>query len=202
MPMPPKQVECICEECGQHFWLKASLARNRRFCSWKCKTKHDASLKVTVQCPNCGIEFETYKKNRQKYCSISCAVSARNRTDKNPSKHRDISGENNPMYGKGYLIEGENNPMFGKYEENNPAWTGGKKTRADGYVMIRQPNHPHASDGYVLEHRLVMEGILGRYLTHDEVVHHIDGNPSNNDPNNLELFASQSDHIHIGHGDR
>ena len=39
------------------------------------------------------------------------------------------------------------------------------------------------------EHRHVMEGMLGRKLDAREVVHHKDGNPSNNSPSNLELMS-------------
>ena len=35
--------------------------------------------------------------------------------------------------------------------------------------------------GRIHQHRLVMEKHIGRYLTKDEVVHHIDENPKNND---------------------
>ena len=36
--------------------------------------------------------------------------------------------------------------------------------------------------------RLIMESILGRKLLPNEDVHHIDENPLNNDPNNLEVI--------------
>jgi len=56
-------------------------------------------------------------------------------------------------------------------------------------------NHPMANrDGYVPEHRLVMEKKLGRYLTREEVVHHVDGDRANNEPENLVVFASLSEH--------
>jgi DNA invertase Pin-like site-specific DNA recombinase len=38
------------------------------------------------------------------------------------------------------------------------------------------------------EHRYIMEQYLGRELTRDEVVHHKDGDKSNNDIENLELM--------------
>jgi len=40
-----------------------------------------------------------------------------------------------------------------------------------------------------------MECKIGRYLTEDEVVHHVDGNKSNNKISNLILFKNQSEHI-------
>lgn len=49
-------------------------------------------------------------------------------------------------------------------------------------------------DGYISEHRLVMARMLGRLLTRREVVHHRDHDPSNNRPENLELFASNGEH--------
>ena len=41
------------------------------------------------------------------------------------------------------------------------------------------------------EHILVMEKYLGRKLNKGEVVHHIDGNKTNNDINNLKLMTAK-----------
>lgn len=79
----------------------------------------------------------------------------------------------------------------------HPNWRGGRHIDKGGYVLVRAPGHPHANKrtGYVREHRLVMEKKLGRYLEPHEVVHHIDGNPANNAPENLELFDSNAEHL-------
>lgn len=45
-----------------------------------------------------------------------------------------------------------------------------------------------------LEHRFVAEQMLGRVLLPGEVVHHKDRNKHNNDPSNLMVFTSQSEH--------
>ena len=77
----------------------------------------------------------------------------------------------------------------------NPNWQGGKIFHNLGYVFIHSPNHPNKDvRNYVLEHRLVIEKHLGRYLKKSEVVHHIDGNPSNNKISNLKLFPSNKAH--------
>ena len=39
-----------------------------------------------------------------------------------------------------------------------------------------------------LDYRLLVEGILGRPLKEDEVVHHIDDNPLNNERSNLVVM--------------
>lgn len=65
--------------------------------------------------------------------------------------------------------------------ENSPRWNGGEYISQHGYRFIRDLSHPKADkDGYVLEHRVVMEYILGRPLTDGEVVHHRDFNRRNN----------------------
>ena len=41
------------------------------------------------------------------------------------------------------------------------------------------------------EHRIVMEGVIGRPLRPYETVHHKDGDRLNNAPGNLELWVSR-----------
>ena len=190
------QTTRVCPGCGKEFSMKASC--KQIYCSKKCR--HESSVE-TIACLQCGKLFTTRISLHSKFCSISCGMTFRDLGDQNPSHYRDLSGSNNPMFGKKGL-SGEANPMFGKTRENNPSWKGGRKVRKDGYVFIRAPEgHPNPGKyGYVLEHRLVMEKMLGRYLETHEVVHHLDGDPGNNAPENLELFGSQSDHIHVGHG--
>lgn len=46
-------------------------------------------------------------------------------------------------------------------------------------------------------HRLAAEAAIGRLLRVPEVVHHIDGNPGNNSPDNLHICASPAEHRYI-----
>ena len=74
--------------------------------------------------------------------------------------------------------------------ENSGTWNGGVYHHSGGYIYIKKPNHPHAPvNGYVAEHRLVMEKHIGRYLKPKEIVHHKDGNKKNNTINNLQLLT-------------
>jgi hypothetical protein len=79
----------------------------------------------------------------------------------------------------------------------SPNWKGGKRTgRKDGYIQIFRPNHPFASkEGYVFEHRLVMEKHLGRFLKPEEVVHHKNRIRNDNRIENLHLFKNASEHM-------
>src|SRR5258708_4738538 len=53
-------------------------------------------------------------------------------------------------------------------------WEGGKVKISGGYIIIKDPQHPLTRhNGYVLEHRLVMEKMIGRHLSPIEVVDHI-----------------------------
>ncbi|WP_352400124.1 HNH endonuclease signature motif containing protein [Anaerotignum sp.] len=46
-------------------------------------------------------------------------------------------------------------------------------------------------------HRVVAEWALGRKLKPGEVVHHIDGDRRNNNPENILVFASQKEHAKL-----
>lgn len=75
-----------------------------------------------------------------------------------------------------------------------------KKIIIKKYIYIYTPEHPHAIGTkklYVSEHRLIMEKLLGRYLTKDEIVHHKDENTMNNNIDNLILMtASEHNSFH------
>lgn len=77
-------------------------------------------------------------------------------------------------------------------------WTASTR---DGYVVRVAPaGHPRArADGTILEHRLVMERLLGRYLEEWEIVHHKNGNREDNSPENLELLDGRARSGREGH---
>jgi len=47
----------------------------------------------------------------------------------------------------------------------------------------------HGGAYWTYEHRMVLAEKIGRPLNINEDTHHIDGNPTNNHPDNLELMA-------------
>jgi hypothetical protein len=84
----------------------------------------------------------------------------------------------------------------------HPGWNSGRKLDRDGYVLIScGPEHPHIRKvsgrivGLILEHRIIMEIKIGRFLEPNEVVDHIDGCRIHNHPDNLRLFDSNAEHL-------
>jgi len=94
--------------------------------------------------------------------------------------------------------------------KENHQYKSGRRIDLDGYVLVTAPkDHPYArkrtkrDTKLMYEHRLVLEQKLGRFLLPEEVVDHIDGLTLHNSPENLQLFASNADHLtatKAGHG--
>jgi hypothetical protein len=73
-------------------------------------------------------------------------------------------------------------------------------THSYGYVLVRAAGHPNAhTNGAIYEHRLVASRTLGRPLRRNEVVHHINGDPADNRPKNLEVHESNGAHHRLCH---
>lgn len=84
---------------------------------------------------------------------------------------------------------GHNSKLQPKSEEAFN-WKGGKRINHQGYVLIYKPEHPLAfPNGYVLEHRVVMEEHIGRRLEPWEDIHHKNSNRTDNRIENLELMT-------------
>ena len=79
--------------------------------------------------------------------------------------------------------------------ENNGGWKGGKTRDNRGRCLTLNKNHPRAThEGYVFDHILICEKVLGRFLKKETPIHHVDCNPSNNQNTNLVLCDSHSYH--------
>jgi hypothetical protein len=92
--------------------------------------------------------------------------------------------------GKYYTLNGL------KSGKNNGMYKGGRIASGAGYIKILMPEHPNANKRYVLEHHLVIEKQIGRYLIKGEVVHHKNEIKNDNRIENLQLMTRQEHDRH------
>jgi hypothetical protein len=83
-----------------------------------------------------------------------------------------------------------------RFGSENPNWKGGQTRLVNKRVAVYCPGHPAATlirGTYALRYRLVAEVMLGRPLRADEVVHHINSDPTDDRPENLTVLT-QANH--------
>lgn len=156
-----------CVVCGKEFLKNPCDAKRFKTCSLECRGKYSSmkyQKKVEKVCEVCGSTYlvKPSHVDSRHTCSVEC-------------RYKRLEGHLSTLSGSG---------------EGSVNWKGGRHVTPKGYVLIHAPENPMAnSRGYVREHRLVMSQHIGRYLTDDEEVHHIDENKSNNDISNLQLMT-------------
>jgi len=163
---------------------------------------------VIITCPQCNQPFSVWPSavDRRTYCSRACKAAAMKGkpffdSTGIPSWNKGVKGSI-PSWNKGKTgvysedtLQRIREARARQQREHHPRWKGGHRYYR-GYVMVYSPDHPHKNkNNCVPEHRLVMEQIIGRLLDPREVVHHINGIKDDNRPENLELFASNREHM-------
>lgn len=115
-------------------------------------------------CLNCSREFVP-KRKEQIYCSRSCAS----------------------------VSKGKKSSQWMSTKKN--AFKTGRLVTEDGYIKVQCGNHPWLrKNHYMSEHVKVMEEYIGRRIRPNEVVHHKDGNKTNNEILNLVLLTRREHH--------
>jgi len=137
-------------------------------------------------CDKCNKEFTRKHSKATRYKHHFCCRECR---------YKWYVGKNNVNYGKPILEKARKAII--KANTGRRAWNFKGRKLCRGYILIYKPEHPNATGKnhkYILEHRLVMEKVIGRYLYPYEVVHHINGIKDDNRPENLELLPNNSVH--------
>lgn len=205
-----------CTHCSKQFEITRKREANK-FCSRECYFADMAAngrpqnVAETVQfhCAKCEKPFSftvgrlrAYRKawgKEPKYCSRACSHEGRTGVETRPCE----------MCGTEFTTKGhslrravtcsdpcrralQRQVLLETNERVRPsAERAVTKRILRGYVVLRYPNQNGARQEDIYEHRAVMEKRIGRKLTPDETVHHINGIKTDNRDENLELFSSR-----------
>lgn len=167
-PMPPPR-KCGCG-CGQ--WIEPK--HHHRYREPKFIPGHDKATKPRKRYKNPPPEVTA----RTGYCECGCGQKTNIATITQTARRQ--YAEYPARYAHGHSAS---------RPPGTRRATKGRVIDSRGYVLIKAPSdHPRATKaGYILEHRLVLERTLGRYLERHETVHHINDDKQNNQPENLQL---------------
>ena len=197
-----ERLEYTCVNCDDKFMALPDHGEARKFCSRKCFLENCVQPK-DKECENCGGMFTAFRSStatrgdgRRLYCSKKCSVEgARLFEEKNcsfcgnifypVSTRHDATQKTCSTKCKAAFFSGVNAHNF-----------------QGGAHIVKDSNHKMVLIGkrkgyvgkYTAEHRLLIAKCIGRMLTRNEVVIHINNQSLDNRLSNLFLCASMSEY--------
>lgn len=195
-----------CAACGEPVtrYLRPSTIDKAWTCSSACMGKMQSITPRkprtgdSVDCLICGKNFyrqPAYIKQNRRYCSQICWNVAQQ--SRQIMKVCAYCGKQFPVRPSEIALKTCSRACQALNQIKRPDGRihNGKPVRQDraGYVWLWEPDHPNKSyGGWQAEHRLVMEAALGRYLTKDEQVDHVNQNKSDNRLENLQVLDAST----------
>ena len=197
-----ERVEYKCVNCDDKFMARPDHGADRKFCSRKCFLENCVQP-IDKECEHCGGMFTATRSSTatrgdgwRLYCSKKCYAEGSRKFEEKPCVHcggmfyprstqHDATQRTCSMKCASEFFSGTNAHNF----------QGGvhvQKTTNHKFVLIGK------REGYVgkytAEHRLVIAKYLGRMLTRNEVVIHINNQPQDNRLSNLYLCESMGEY--------
>ena len=185
-----------CEFCGKEKEYKYK-SKIRKYCSYKCSNKANWQTKkraemVTIICEVCGKPFSilaSAKRSREKrskirYCSMKCLGIGMSKKKPAICKNcgKEFETTRNSFCSRQCVYEYKKKTGIAK---KSGYWY------ENGYKVL----YLGGKEG-IKEHIKIMQDNLGRKLTSEEVVHHINGNILDNHIENLQLLT-RAEHSRI-----
>lgn len=177
-PSPVESIEFACKNCGKPFFrqpgelrqYRKTFGRDPLYCSIPCsavgrRADTDADASSKSNCVVCGKEITRVRKPGGTINRQRKLCSSECR-----KKHK--------------LAEFE---RLRPLESREISRTSGRH----GYIRLIVPRTADTPGYAILEHRYVMQQMIGRELRPEETVHHKNGDRTCNDRSNLELFSSR-----------
>lgn len=141
-----------------------------------------------LRCISCGATryIQKHRVSTFKFCSTRCAFTYNN-----------VSSYKPPLSDESKSKISETLKELYKDKTKHPRYVDGRQRQGDGYMQLYKPEHPSCDKrGRVLEHRYLLEKHLGRILSKDEHVHHINGDKLDNHIDNL-MILSNEEHLKL-----
>lgn len=170
-----------CRQCAAEFSIPKCRDWREHYCSVQCRHQFNAERSAELDriCPVCGSSFRGRRNIELKSCSPQCAgVMAVGRKQSEEWVSNRLQS---------WLKNGNKEKQAARSGPAHPLFAGVKIVA--GYIWLWTDDR-----GYVQEHRLVAELMLGRPLTDDEVVHHKNEVRSDNRPSNLAVMT-RAEHL-------